>query len=357
MELLDSYVNARTKSLVRCYECQHEWRVVPDSVWRSGNGCPKCSGHVTLTQEEASKRSYDRGIEMLGSYEGTQMKIGVRCHKCKHEWTVDPCSVWSAGQGCPKCGRISATEKQKLSLNEVDARFLSPGVERLGPYVTSNTRTLMRCLGCRHEWVTSTASVISLGTGCPKCRRISATERQKLSLSEVDARCFSKGVERVGPYVNSGTRTLLRCVECRHEWMTSPSSIISAGTGCPKCSEYGFNLGILGKLYCVSISNSNGPKVYKIGITNYTVQHRFKIDMKKIRVLQIERFSFIADARFEEQRLLKKYAQYRYLGPNLLECVRNREKFTVDILAMEPKRTGPNVWNYVDALAFMQQAA
>lgn len=42
LDVLGQYINAKTKILCRCKECNHEWMVTPTNLLQ-GQGCPKCN--------------------------------------------------------------------------------------------------------------------------------------------------------------------------------------------------------------------------------------------------------------------------------------------------------------------------
>ena len=51
IEILEEYVNAKTKIKVRCKIDGYEWEMTPSNLL-GGYGCPKCSGNIKKTTEE-----------------------------------------------------------------------------------------------------------------------------------------------------------------------------------------------------------------------------------------------------------------------------------------------------------------
>jgi hypothetical protein len=110
-----------------------------------------------------------------------------------------------------------------------------------------------------------------------------------------------------------------------------PSSHKS-GNGCPSCGEYGFDVNKPAILYYLNIDSG---LAYKIGITNSTVEERFKkYDLVRIKVLSVWDFDAGSDARSAEKDILNKYADYRYKGSPLLSSG-NTELFHTDILGLD----------------------
>ena len=75
--------------------------------------------------------------------------------------------------------------------------------------------------------------------------------------------------------------------------------------------------------------------MYKIGITNRTVDERFNLtELSKIEVVKQKLYEKGSDAVRLEQKLLKQYKEYQYIGPNVLKSG-NTELFTEDVLSLE----------------------
>ena len=104
------------------------------------------------------------------------------------------------------------------------------------------------------------------------------------------------------------------------------------GRGCPSCAKNGFQPNKPAILYYLKITTDTNQVLYKIGITNLTVQERFSMEERKImEVLSITEYAVGSDAYKEEQTILNKYREYAYKGKNILKSG-NTELFTKDIL-------------------------
>jgi len=73
---------------------------------------------------------------------------------------------------------------------------------------------------------------------------------------------------------------------------------------------------------------------YKIGITNRTINERFKVrELEKIEVIKTWEFGKGYEAFEKEQQILKQYDKFRYKGKErILESNGNSELFIKDIL-------------------------
>lgn len=116
IEVLEPYVNLKTKILHKCKDCNYIWSVKPDLILHSGNGCPKCGKRARLTQEELIQRvsRIDDTIEVVGNYVNLQTKIDFKCTKCGNVWSAKPGNILS-GRGCPHC-RTPKGEKRVAEL-------------------------------------------------------------------------------------------------------------------------------------------------------------------------------------------------------------------------------------------------
>ena len=116
IELLGTYVNARTKVACRCKECGHEWEASPNHVLR-GAGCPKCAGTSRVSAEEFAARAAEcaPNVEVLTPYANARTRIECRCRECGNTWSPYPKSLLQ-GYGCPACGK-RASAKRLADLN------------------------------------------------------------------------------------------------------------------------------------------------------------------------------------------------------------------------------------------------
>lgn len=106
------------------------------------------------------------------------------------------------------------------------------------------------------------------------------------------------------------------------------------GCGCPKCAKHGFNIAKPAYLYYLKITTEDNRILYKIGITNRTVNERFNLtDLSKIEIIKQKLYENGQDALDWETKLKRKYKQYQYIGPDILKSG-NTELFTKDIIAM-----------------------
>jgi hypothetical protein len=220
--LSGAYLKYHTKTSFLCSE-GHSWNATPANVLY-GYGCPHCSGNIPLTKQIVNVRIADRGLVMLGEYVHQSEKAMFLCGE-GHTWETAPSNVLY-GNGCPKCGRLKAANKKRLSKDTIRERLAGRDIDLIGEYSNANAKTMFRC-GEGHAWNATPGSVIS-GNGCPHC-----SGRAPLTKAIVIERIANRGITLLGDYISTSAKTLFRCNE-GHTWTTAASHVIS-GTGCPHC--------------------------------------------------------------------------------------------------------------------------
>ena len=98
----------------------------------------------------------------------------------------------------------------------------------------------------------------------------------------------------------------------------------------------GFNPEKPGILYYLRIEHPDYPTLWKVGVTNDTIEWRFRQDMKYITALNEEYFSIGKYAYEKEQQILKAYYDARVCrGEKPLSREGNTELFYEDILGLD----------------------
>lgn len=133
IEVLETYVNRETYILHKCKIDGYEWKTKPKWVLNEGKGCPKCGGKMKKTQEEYIKLLAEvrPDIEVMDMYINTKTKISHRCKKCGYVWMEKP-NVILQGLGCPNCPHpLQKTHKQyvlELAERNSDIDVIEPYV-------------------------------------------------------------------------------------------------------------------------------------------------------------------------------------------------------------------------------------
>ncbi len=164
---------------------------------------------------------------------------------CKiHGEFVSDCQHLARGQGCPKCAKIRNGNRFRFSpqqaltnLREVlKDKYLFPYIDREYKGAFSKLTVICKI----HGEFTSDYSHLMQKRGCPKCRYITIANARRLGHHKILERLYkTHGNRYTYPHLESEYKTVhsFITVTCKihGDFKTTVSSIINAGTGCPKC--------------------------------------------------------------------------------------------------------------------------
>lgn len=171
IEVIGTYINARTPVLHRCKVDGHIWPAVPYVILR-GDGCPKCAGNAKRTTEEYINElaRINLNIEVLEEYINSTTPILHRCKIDNHIWPLAPYNAL-LGRGCPVCKSVKLsnifvkTHEQYVQ----ELKEANPDLEVLEQYINARTPILHRCTKDGYTWKIAPSNVL-IGQGCPQCQ-------------------------------------------------------------------------------------------------------------------------------------------------------------------------------------------
>ena len=152
--LTSPYIGAREYVGCRCKTCNHEWRALGTNLLR-GKGCPVCArvsaGNKRKRTHEAfisELRLANPCINILGTYQGNDVKIECLCQKCDYHWFSRP-SILLQGRGCPRCGK---NERYTQEVFVAKLKEINPSIQVVSQYKKSAVPVQCKCLLCGHTW-------------------------------------------------------------------------------------------------------------------------------------------------------------------------------------------------------------
>lgn len=166
---------------------------------------------------------------------------------------------------------------------------------------------------------------------CRSCADRSKVDKARKTFNEKASKVHNNRYDySLVDYINASSNVEILCKEHGSFWQTPHNHLREAG--CPSCSMTGFDKTKPAILYYLKI---NGGQAYKIGITNKTVKERFNnSELQLIEIVKTWYFSDGTDAYNEEQRILKEFKEFKYIGADILASG-NTELFTKDVLALD----------------------
>lgn len=181
IDVLSSYVNAKTKIHCKCKICGYIWEAFPDNIFR-GHGCRKCAWRKLSISQRKTQQEYinkvadvNPDIEVVGDYIRNDCKIAHKCKKCGYgsndEWLISPVSIWE-GRQCPVCmGKIigPAPEYQNSiwasEYKEYFSKYMTEDQMKKYKPNSANKITLP-CPNCRQEKPIIIRNLLHQGFGC-----------------------------------------------------------------------------------------------------------------------------------------------------------------------------------------------
>lgn len=235
IQVKEKYNGSFNKIKHRCKICGYEWFVAPANIIQ-GRGCPQCVGKVHKTHEQyvSELTKKNSNIEVVDTYINNRTKIKHRCVICQYEWIARPDVILSGG-GCPQCANIkkqlNLTKTNDKYVSEL--KQINPNIELIDTYNGSNIKIKHHCLICGHMWFVTPNSILH-GTGCPECDKNKKSLRHEEYVYKVSL--INQNIEVVEQYNRSFIPILHKCKLDGFEWVAYPNNILN-GQGCPKCNE------------------------------------------------------------------------------------------------------------------------
>ena len=244
VEVVEEYVDAKTKILHRCLKHDIYWKSLPSNVL-AGKGCSKCLSEKLKNKLVKSHDEYinevakiSPHIVVLESYVDSHTPILHFCKTHGLEWKAYPNNILK-GYGCRECGvdKIHNHKRDRHDDYVDELKIKNPTVEVVGRYDGLSTKILHRCLIHNVLWETQPANAL-MGKGCEKCHRerIGDSNRKSHEQYANEVKTANKDIVVVGNYVDMKTPILHKCLKHDIEWLAYPNNILK-GCGCPKCGN------------------------------------------------------------------------------------------------------------------------
>ena len=244
------------------------------------------------------------------------------------EFEQTPDAHTNRGDKCPKCRLKYMTMTTKEFIAKAKIIHHNKFIYDKCNYTITGAKVIVTCP--KHGDFNVRANQHLSGQDCNKCLteiKTSNTEEFINKAKQIHGNSYS--YDKVN-YKTNLIKIEVICNTCNKVFTLRPSDHLS-GRGCPSCAKYGFDTTKPAILYYLKITTDDGKILYKIGITNRTVNERFRLtDLSKIEIIKQEEFTNGIDALNKETEIKRKFKKFRYIGSNILSSG-NTELFTEDI--------------------------
>lgn len=314
----------------------------------AAKGCPECGwlsagdARRKTTEQFIAKANAihgDRYDYSLVEYGGSAAKVSIICSE--HGPFEQTPSEHLVGSGCAKCGIRAGADARRKTTEQFITKANVVHSERydysLVEYLSSQEKVTIICPD--HGPFVQTPNHHLGGKGCCECGIVTSSDAKRSTTEQFIAKARMVHGDRYDyslvEYVTNGQKVKIVCPD-HGVFLQTPNVHIDQRSGCADCAETGFNPSEPGLLYYLAITTDDGDTCYKIGITNLSIDERFRgTDLARIRVVKSWRFAVGRFAAERESEILYQFAGNRYFGPRLLLGAGNTELFTHDILGLD----------------------
>ena len=345
------YTNSRDKVIVICPI--HGDFIITASAHTSTKrvrGCPKCGNALKGTYQEiksieqfitdANKVHNNKYDYSLSNYTGVLTELTIICKKHNVAFLQTPANHLKTKHPCKLCLKEASIANNTIGTSEFIKRANKAYNNKYDyskvVYTHHSSKVTIIC-PIHGEFEQSPACHLKKGSsGCPECSKvIKKTLLAKTTDQFIrEAKLVHGDKYNYTNTVYSSCREEIKIICPEHGEFLQVPSVHLHGSGCSGCAKNGFQPNIPGYLYYLKVTTEDNQVLYKIGITNRTVNERFNlIDLNKIEIIKQKLYEKGQDALDWETKLKREYKQYQYKGPNVLESG-NTELFTEDIIAM-----------------------
>ena len=239
-----------TKRLTWCCSLGHTWEASVGSRTGLKTGCPFCSKKKVLAGFNDLATTHPEVAKEAEGWDPTTLLAGTRVKKL---WKCELGHFWEAvvyartgglETGCPYC----SGKKVLAGFNDLATKFPEVAKEADGwdpsKVTAGTTKKLSWCCPLGHKYKATAASRTQArgGTNCPYCcgsKVLAGFNDFKTTHPELAREADGWDTTKV----SAGSTAQKRRWKCSqgHTWTTTVGNRTSLGTGCPVCTEYGFN--------------------------------------------------------------------------------------------------------------------
>jgi len=303
---------------------------------RDGRGCQACAREEIAARRRKTTAEFKAEIRMIhgnrvrvaGDYTGANNPIPAVCVRHPQgTWKASPprasSLIGKKPTGCPDCAR-----EGNQSGDRVRARWLKKFLSEATGLPWASTTDYSRIertfknhvtpatFGCRNHgarprWYTQAPQHHLRGKGCPACWRSSIADAQRMGMPQFLDECRRVMGDEIneyrflGQYAQSLKPIEVEHLPCGSRFYPTPSNFLHGGSRCPTCAIYGFDVAEPATLYYLRLPGIG----YKIGVTNRSVEDRYRAEATPYRALYEKLYRTGAAALRAEREILEFFCE------------------------------------------------
>jgi len=128
---------------------------------------------------------------------------------------------------------MSKATPEQERIDQIHSQGTATFIKWVDGYKNGESKCLLLCKKCSHEWPVRVSSFVNHANGCPKCKGVYCYTPKEYE----DRVNGLSGINFIG-WVNEKRSAMSRVfVSCTHghQWDASLNCLLSLGSGCPKC--------------------------------------------------------------------------------------------------------------------------
>ena len=263
-------------------------------------------------------------------------KISIKCNTCNQVFMQTP-NKHLQGRGCKVCAnkfrRLPNTKgvsKTKQTTESFIRRAKEIHADKYDyskvVFTGIHNDIIIKCNTCNSETLQRPSNHL-LNKGCKVCNNSTTTETFIVKGIKVHSNKYD--YSKVACTKTTDAVVIICPIHGEFE-QTAQSHL--KGSGCPTCAKTGFDKTKPAILYYIKVK-SHG--LYKIGITNLTVEKRFTIeDLSNIEILRTWYYENGEECAKTERTILEEFKSFKYYGDKVLRSG-NTELFVEDVLQLD----------------------
>lgn len=240
IEVLGTYIDARTKIMHKCKKHNIDWMITPNDVLR-GYGCKICKSEKTKLKQKKSNSQYIeelKGVNLniipIEEYITANTSIDHKCLICNYIWKAKPSNLLNNSCHCPRCSkRFRRTNEDYIS--ELSEKFIN--ITPLEKFHGMRVPILHKCTIHNITWKSSPENILK-GHGCIECGKEKIKYNKTKTTSDYINNIKEKNlnIAILEEYKGAETSIKHKCTVCGYIWMARPGNILY-GKGCPNCAR------------------------------------------------------------------------------------------------------------------------
>ncbi len=177
--------NCKSKILIKCKKCEHQWNVRCESFITNGTRCRNCLGTTPKYKNnflEIWCKSINSKNYILLDYNNvtqSKSKFTIQCISCTYIFSISCGNFFNSNRGCPQCANNlhKFTKDNFVQLWNNSRRLLEYDLVDYSNVSNAKSKITVKCKECTNESVVGCSYFLNTTHGCKYCTDPSSGEK------------------------------------------------------------------------------------------------------------------------------------------------------------------------------------